>query len=166
MNILDHTNHFLGTSPAETLPKMKSLMESLSAADKEIEKLRTQLVAGAFDEQLANTETIEGIPVLRIMLPNADMEALREMADKFRQKNPSGVALLASDLDGKPVLLAVVTDDLVKRGLHAGNLVKQVAQVVGGGGGATLAQSGGKFADKLDAALQLTDEYIKDNLAS
>ena len=166
MNILDQTNHFLGTSPAETLPKVKSLTESLSAADKEIEKLRTQLVAGAFDEQLDSTEEIEGISVLRLILPNADMEALREMADKFRQKYPSGVALLASDLDGKPVLLAVVTDDLVKRGLHAGNLVKQVAQVVGGGGGGrpTLAQAGGKDPSKLAEALDQVPVYIKSNL--
>jgi alanyl-tRNA synthetase len=166
MNILDQTNHFLGTSPVETLPKVKSLTESLSAAEKEIEKLRTQLVAGAFDEQLGSTEEIEGIPVLRVVLPNADMEALREMADKFRQKYPSGVALLASDLDGKPVLLAAITDDLVKRGLHAGNLVKQVAQVVGGGGGGrpTLAQAGGKDASKLTEALDQVPVYIKSNL--
>ena len=166
MNILDETNHFLGTSQAETLPKVKSLTDALSSAEKEIEKLRTKLVAGAFDEQLDNTEEIEGVPVLRVVLPNADMEALREMADKFRQKNPSGVALLASDLDGKPVLLAAVTDDLVKRGLHAGNLVKQVAQVVGGGGGGrpTLAQAGGKDASKLTEALDQVPVYIKTNL--
>ena len=166
MNILDETNHFLGTSQAETLPKVKSLTDALSSAEKEIEKLRTQLVAGAFDEQLDNTEEIEGVPVLRVVLPNADMEALREMADKFRQKYPSGVALLASDLDSKPVLLAAVTDDLVKRGLHAGNLVKQVAQVVGGGGGGrpTLAQAGGKDASKLTEALDQVPVYIKTNL--
>ena len=166
MNILDETNHFLGTSQAETLPKVKSLTDALSSAEKEIEKLRTQLVAGAFDEQLDNTEEIEGVPVLRVVLPNADMEALREMADKFRQKYPSGVALLASDLDGKPVLLAAVTDDLVKRGLHAGNLVKQVSQVVGGGGGGrpTLAQAGGKDASKLAEALDQVPVYIKTNL--
>jgi alanyl-tRNA synthetase len=166
MNILDQTNHFLGTSQAETLPKVKSLTDALSSAEKEIEKLRTQLVAGAFDEQLDNTEEIEGVPVLRVVLPNADMEALREMADKFRQKYPSGVALLASDLDGKPVLLAAVTDDLVKRGLHAGNLVKQVAQVVGGGGGGrpTLAQAGGNDASKLAEALDQVPVYIKTNL--
>ena len=166
MNILDETNHFLGTSQAETLPKVKSLTDTLSSAEKEIEKLRTQLVAGAFDEQLDNTEEIEGVPVLRVVLPNADMEALREMADKFRQKYPSGVALLASDLDGKPVLLAAVTDDLVKRGLHAGNLVKQVSQVVGGGGGGrpTLAQAGGKDASKLAEALDQVPVYIKTNL--
>lgn len=166
MNLLDETNHFLGTSPAETLPKVKSLTEALSAAEKEIEKLRTQLVAGAFDKLLDSTEDIQGVPVLRTVLPNADMEALREMADKFRQKFPSGVALLASDLDGKPVLLAAVTDDLVTRGLHAGNLVKQVAQVVGGGGGGrpTLAQAGGKDTSKLSEALDQVPIYIKANL--
>ena len=116
MNILDETNHFLGTAPNETVQKVKALSESLSVAEKEAEKLRTQLVAGAFDEQLDNAEQINGIPVLKALLPNADMDALREMSDKFRQKYPSGVVVLASDLDDKPILIAAVTDDLVKRG--------------------------------------------------
>ena len=101
------------------------------------------MVAGAFDEQLNNAEEISGIPVLRAVLPNADMDALREMSDKFRQKYPSGVVVLASDLDDKPILIAAVTDDLVKRGLHAGKLIQQVAKVVGGGGMSTSVRLGG-----------------------
>jgi len=63
-------------------------------------------------------------------------ETLRQMADKFRQRYNSGVVVLASVVDGKPVLIAAVTDDLVKRGLHAGELVKVVAFPLGGSGGA------------------------------
>ena len=166
MNILDETNHFLGTAPNETLQKVKALSDSLSQAEKEAEKLRTQLVAGAFDEQLDNVAEIAGIPVLKSILPNADMDALREMADKFRQKYDSGVVVLASDLDDKPILIAAVTDDLVKRGLHAGKIVQQVAKVVGGGGGGrpNMAQAGGKDASKLSEALDQVAVFIKENL--
>ncbi len=166
MNVLDETNAYLGTSPNETLNKVKALSESLSSTEKEMEKLRTKLVANAFDDKLADTEEISGITVLKTILPNADMEALREMADKFRQKYNSGVVVLASDLDGKPVLIAAVTDDLVKRGLHAGKLVQQAAKVVGGGGGGrpNLAQAGGKDTSKLAEALDQVSVYIRDNL--
>jgi len=166
MNILDETNRFLGTAPNETFEKVRTLSESLSSAEKEIEKLRTQLVASTFNEQLEDTEEIEGIPVLKTILPGADLDALREMADKFRQKYDSGVAVLASDMDGKPVLIAAITEDLTKRGLHAGKLVKQVAIVVGGSGGGrpTLAQAGGKDASKLSEALDQVPVYIRENL--
>lgn len=166
MNILDETDQFLGTAPNETLQKVKSLSEALSAAEKEVEKLRTQLVASAFDEQLNDTEEINGVPVLKTILPDADMDALREMADKFRQKYQSGVAVLASDLGGKPLLIAAVTEDLVGRGLHAGKLVGQIAKVVGGGGGGrpTLAQAGGKDTTKLSEALDQVAVYIRENL--
>jgi alanyl-tRNA synthetase len=94
------------------------------------------------------------------------METLREMADKFRQHYDSGVALLASEQDGKPILIAAVTEDLVARGLHAGKLVGSVAKMVGGGGGGrpTLAQAGGKDASKLSEALDSVHRFIKENL--
>jgi len=166
MNILDEANRFMGTAPSETLPKIKNLSESLTSAEKEIEKLRKQLVAGDFDEKLDDVEDIEGVPVLKTILTDASMDTLREMADKFRQKYNSGVAVLASSQDGKPILIAAVTEDLVERGLHAGKLVKQVASVVGGGGGGrpSLAQAGGKDASKLAEALDQVSVYIRENL--
>ncbi len=166
MNILDETNHFLGTAPAELYKKVKNLSDSLAEAEKEIERLRTQLVASDFDERLDDTEEIEGIPVLKAILPNADMDTLREMADKFRQKYPTGITVLASAKDDKPILIAAVTEDLVKRGLHAGDLVKQAAQVVGGGGGGrpTLAQAGGRDPEKLSEALDQVQVYIREKL--
>ncbi|KUK46149.1 MAG: Alanine--tRNA ligase [Anaerolinea thermophila] len=166
MNTLDEINHFLGTSPSEALPKIKNLSNSLSDAQKEIETLQVQHVASAFDEKLADTEEVEGIPVMLTILPGASMEALREMADKFRQHYQSGVALLASEQGGKPILIAAVTDDLVERGLHAGKLVGSVAKIVGGGGGGrpTLAQAGGKDPSKLSEALDSVRVYIRENL--
>jgi len=125
-----------------------------------------QLVGSAFDQILDNIEQVEGVPVLKAILPNADMEVLREMADKFRQRHPTGVAVLASEENGKPLMIAAVTDDLVKRGLHAGKLVQKVANVVGGGGGGrpTLAQAGGKDPKKLAEALDQVQVYVHEML--
>ncbi len=166
MNILDEVDRFLGTAPNELVQKVHSSTDSLAIAEKEIEKLRTQIVASAFDEKLQETEEINGVRVLKTILPDADMDALREMADKFRLKYESGVALLASEHNGKPILIAAVTEDLVKRGLNAGSLVKQVAGVVGGGGGGrpTLAQAGGKDPAKLAEALDQVAAYIREKL--
>jgi alanyl-tRNA synthetase len=76
----------------------------------------------------------------------ADVDALREMTDWFRDKVASGTAVLASVINGKPLIIATVTDDLIQRGLKAGDLVREVAKIVGGGGGGrpNLAQAGGK----------------------
>ena len=166
LNTLDHVDHFLGTSPQELLPKVKNLSDSLKSAQKEIEKLRSQAVSSDFKDKLDNAEVVDGIPVLKIILQNANMESLREMADRFRQKYTTGVALLASVQDEKPILIATVTEDLTKQGLHAGNLVKQVAAVVGGGGGGrpTLAQAGGRDASKLAESLDQVNVYIQNNL--
>jgi alanyl-tRNA synthetase len=166
MNILDEINRFLGTAPVETFPKVKNLTESLSAAEKEVEKLRTQLVARSFEEKLTDMQEIMGIPVLKTVIANADLDSLRTMADKFRQKYPSSVAVLASEKEGKPILIAAITEDLVKRGLHAGKLIQQVAQVVGGGGGGrpTLAQAGGKDPSKLSEALDQVAVYLQEHL--
>jgi alanyl-tRNA synthetase len=77
------------------------------------------------------------------------------MADRFRQKYPTGVAVLASTVDERPLIIAAITDDLVGRGFHAADLVKFVAGPLGGSGGGkpTLAQAGGKDATRLEEAL-------------
>ncbi len=166
MNTLDEINQYLGTSLSETLPKIKNLSESLNEVQKEIEKLQTHQVASAFDKKLSEVEQIAGIPVMLTILPGATMESLREMADKFRQHYDSGVALLASDEKGRPILIAAVTEDLVKHGLHAGKLVQNAARILGGGGGGrpTLAQAGGKDPSKLSEALDSARIYIRDHL--
>jgi len=99
-------------------------------------------------------------------LRGADADALRAMTDRFRQKFPSGVVVLAGVSEGKPVIIGAITDDLVKRGLHAGDLVKRVAQVVGGSGGGrpTLAQAGGRDVAHLAEALDQVVPYVKEKL--
>ena len=89
------------------------------------------------------------------------------MTDKFRQKFDSGVAVLGTVIDDKPALIAAVTDDLVQKGLKAGDLIKEVSAVVGGSGGGrpNLAQAGGNDPEKLDEALAMVEGWVKDKLA-
>ena len=156
----------LETSPEDALAKLEKIKSALHDTDKEIEALRAKVAASAFSESLSNLKTVEGVAYLTAIIPDADAETLRNLTDQFRQKNPSGVVVLATSKDGKPSLIAAVTADLITRGLKAGDLIKRVAAIIGGGGGGRpdLAQAGGKDASKLSEALDQVTAYIRENL--
>ena len=155
------------TSSLDEVPaKLEQVQDELEASRKRVMALRQELAAAEFTRQLVAVPEVKGVPVLAAILPNADADTLRALTDRFRQRYPSGVVVLASAVDNRPVIIAAVTDDLVKRGLSAGDLVKTVAQVVGGSGGGrpTLAQAGGKDAAKLPEALARVTEYLNAKL--
>ena len=120
-----------------------------------------------FVEVLGKATLINGVAILTAILKMADVDTLRQMTDRFRQKYPSGVVVLATVMDGKPAIIANVTDDLVKLGIHAGELIKQIAAVVGGSGGGrpNLAQAGGKDPEKLPEALSLVEPLVRQKLS-
>ncbi len=128
--------------------------------------MSAQIAQEAFNRQLDQVQLISGVPVLTALVPGAGVEMLRGLADQFRQRYPSGVVALASVLDDKPLIIAAVTPDLIKRGLKAGDLVKRAAAVVGGGGGGKpeLAQAGGKDPSKISEALDQVPAYIAETL--
>ena len=101
-------------------------------------------------------------------LHGADTETLRELTDRFRDRYPSSVILLASVANDRPILVAAVTMDLVERGLAAGDLVKHAAQPIGGSGGGrpTLAQAGGKDPAQIDQALAKAREWVEEKLSA
>ena len=157
----------LKTTPHQVAEKAAALLDQLDQAHKEVHSLRHKLASSSFEDQIESAPQIAGVRVLTATLPGADRETLRQMTDKFRQKFESGVAVLGTVIDGKPALIAAVTDDLVGQGLKAGDLIKEVAAVVGGSGGGrpNLAQAGGSDPDKLDEALALVEGWVKDKLA-
>jgi alanyl-tRNA synthetase len=107
---------------------------------------------------------VDGINLLTARLANADGEALRQMVDRFRQQYPSsGIAVLGSVQDSRPIVIAAITEDLVEKGINAIDLVKFVARPLGGGGGGrpTLAQAGGKEPSKLEFALSGVEDWVK-----
>ncbi len=164
---LKETAMLLDANPEEVPQKAKTLLEDISQARKQISSYRQHMVLVEFNRHLDHVPEVAGIPVLTLQLPEADADTLRQMADRFRQRYPSGVVVLASVIEDRPSVVAAITDDLVKRGLHAGELVKHVAGPLGGSGGGrpTLAQAGGKDASKLDEALASVAGWVGKQLA-
>ena len=154
----------LATSPNPSPTASRRCSPRRTGLLKELGASKAQSAQAALE---ALTPTIiGGIPVLTALLPEADADTLRSMVDQFRERHPSSVAVLASVYDGKPVIIAALTQDLVARGWKAGDLVKEVAQVVGGSGGGKpmLAQAGGKDASTLPAALARVGPWVQAKL--
>jgi alanyl-tRNA synthetase len=165
---LNQTASVLDTSPEHVPDLVQDILAEIGDSRKQITALRHDLATLEFDRGLEGVKTIAGVKVLTSILPGADSETLRQMSDRFRQRYSSGVAVLASVLDGHPIVIAAVTEDLVERGIHAGELVKAVAKPLGGGGGGrpTLGQAGGKDAGKLDQALASVTNWIQNKLGA
>jgi alanyl-tRNA synthetase len=111
---------------------------------------------------------VDGVRIVSTRVDARDTEALRGQADAYRDRMGSGVVVLGAVIDGAPRLGATVTDDLVARGLSAGDLVRGAAQEIGGGGGGrpTMAEAGGKEPARLDDALAAVVRLVSDALAS
>jgi alanyl-tRNA synthetase len=156
----------LGVPPEETYPRLRSLMARLQEREKQVKDLQRKLARARFEEMLTQTREVKGVKLVSLQVDAPDVAMLREMSDWFRDRLGSGVVVLATVFEGKPSLIATVTEDLIKRGLHAGKLVKEVAQVVGGGGGGkpTMAQAGGKDASRLDEALAKVDALVSETI--
>jgi alanyl-tRNA synthetase len=166
LRALKQSAALLTTSSEEVPAKTAALIEELSAERKQNASLRRDLSLYEFQKYLDNVPSVAGVPVITAALQAADVDTLRQLADRFRNRYPSGVAVLASTEEGRPVVIAAVTEDLVKRGLLAGDLVKYVAKPLGGGGGGkpTLAQAGGKDASRLDEALASVAAWVESKL--
>ncbi|MGM9526649.1 MAG: alanine--tRNA ligase [Peptococcaceae bacterium] len=138
-------------------------VEQLGAQNKELEKEIAQLHAAASKNQvdglLGQAKDVNGVKVLACEVEAADMNSLRDMSDLFRDKLGSGVVVLGAKSDNGVNLIVAATKDLTKRGIHAGNMIKEIAKVTGGGGGGRpdMAQAGGKDYSKLGEALALAE---------
>ena len=166
INHLNQVASHLQSSPADVFSKVEALEAELKQTNRELDQMRIEVANQAFKQKMDDVREISGVPVLSALIPNADVDALRSLADQFRQKHPSGVVVLGTVINEKPSLIAAVTPDLISRGLKAGDLIKRVALVVGGGGGGRpdMAQAGGKDPAKLPEALAQVESYIQENL--
>ncbi|MEL7592156.1 MAG: alanine--tRNA ligase [Anaerolineaceae bacterium] len=165
--ILHRAARLTNSSIEEVVAKINGLQDEVEALRQQVSRVRQEWVKTEFEQKLENIPLVAGVPVLSVLLKGADVDSLRLMTDIFRQKNPSGVVAIGSVINDKPMIIVAVTEDLVKRGLNAGELVRQAAALVGGSGGGrpVLAQAGGRDADKLPEALASIVELVRQKLS-
>lgn len=154
----------LGTSSAGAHNKIIALLEEMEEGRKKLAVLEKELSRKSADDLLGQVETVKGIKLLSAKVANARIDSLREISDMLKNKMGSGIIILGSVYEEKPSFIAVVTPDLVQKGYNAGDIVKKVAKITGGGGGGKsgMAQAGGKDKSKIDEALQLAKTIIRE----
>lgn len=162
---LDHLANLIKTDRPQLETRLRKLLERQKELEREVESLQGRLNADQAGDLLRQAVAIDGVSVVCGRVDNLDGKALRELADQVRERMTSGVLVLGSAHDGKAGLLVAVTKDLTRR-LQAGALVKQLAAMVGGGGGGRpdLAQAGGSKPELLGEALASVPQVITEAL--
>ncbi len=155
-------------SALEEVPqKVEQIQDELTASRKQVAGLKTDLALAAFSNQLSNPAMVKGVHFLALQLPGADKETLGQLADTFREKYPDhGVCLIATVRDGQVIVMAAVTQDLIKQGIKAGDLVGHVSRQLGAGGGGAphLAFGGGRDATNIPAALASLPGWLEERI--
>ena len=154
-------------TPANLIGRIESLLEEVKKLSAENESLKSKLANEAMGDVLSQAVAVGDFKVLAIQVQGVDGNGLRNLGDQMKEKIGEGVVVIASEAEGKVNLLAAATDNAVKAGAHAGNLIKGIAALVGGGGGGrpNMAQAGGKNPAGIPAALEKAKELASAQLA-
>ena len=150
-------------TPDALTAKIEAMAEEIKALHSENEKLKNKLAKEAMGDVMDQVKEVKGVKVLSVRADGVDMNGLRNLGDQLKEKLGEGVIVIASVLDGKVNLMATATEGAQKMGCHAGNLIKAIAGLVGGGGGGrpNMAQAGGKNPEGVDAALAKVAETVE-----
>ena len=160
---LDEAAKILKTNPSDILKKIENLQAELKAANSQIESLKSAAAKEALGDLTDRATDVKGVKLLSAKLDNVDMGSLRELGDSLKDKIGDGVVALLSTSEGKVNIVVMATDSAVKAGAHAGNLIKAIAPIVGGGGGGrpNMAQAGGKNPAGVDDALAAVKKELE-----
>jgi len=163
--IIKEASKALKCNEKDVVAKINSNLYDIREKDKEIEGLKAKLIKGAEDDIVKEAKEIKGIKYVTYALDNVDVNGLRDLGDKVKNKLGEGVILLATTKDGKVNFVAMATKEAVSKGAHAGKIIKEVATIAGGGGGGKpdMAQAGGKLPEKVKEALEKVP-YILETL--
>ena len=157
----------LKATPDTLLDKIGHMTEENKKLSSEVESLKNKLAQDAMGDVMDQVKEVAGVKLLATSVKDVDMNSLRDLGDQLKEKLGEGVVVLAADNDGKVNLMVTVTDSALKAGAHAGNLIKAIAALVGGGGGGrpNMAQAGGKNPAGIPDALAKAEEVLKEQLA-
>ena len=152
----------LKTTPNAVVEKCESVLAELKAVQSECESLKAKAAKDALGDVTESVAEVNGVKYIAKALSGVDMNGLRDLGDQLKEKLGEGVVVLASDLDGKVNLIAMATDEAQAKGAHAGNLIKGIAALVGGGGGGrpNMAQAGGKNPAGIPQAIEAVAEVL------
>jgi alanyl-tRNA synthetase len=161
--VLKEVSAILKTNPADIIAKAQSFISDLRNANKEIETLKGKLAGGSVDALIAKAQKVGETLVVATRMDELDLEGLRNLGDKIRDRLPNAVIILATAKDNKINFVSMATKEAVAAGAHAGNIIREIAKITGGGGGGRpeSAQAGGKDISKIDEAIVRSAEIIK-----
>ncbi len=164
--IMNRVKEVLKIGGKNIMNKINSLIDENKSLSKELAQLKSKMSMGHIDEFITKKEDVNGVSVVCAKINDMEMNDLRNMGDKIKDKLQSGIVVLASPLGEKVSFIVMVTDDVIKKGAKAGDIVKAAATAAGGGGGGrpNMAQAGGKNPAKTDEALKEAMRVIKETL--
>lgn len=152
----------LKTSPATLLDRAEHLMAEMKVLQSENESLKSKAAKDALGDVMNQVKEVKGVKLLAASVAGVDMNGLRDLGDQLKAKIGEGVIVLISDCDGKVNMVAMATQGAMDKGAHAGNLIKGIAALVGGGGGGrpNMAQAGGKNPTGIPDAIVKCEEVL------
>ena len=164
---LNEAAKVLKATPDNLAEKIAHLTAENKALHSEVESLKSKLAQDAMGDVMDQVQEIKGVKLLAAEVDGVDMNGLRDLGDQLKEKLGEGVVVLASGNDGKVSLMVTATDAAMQQGAHAGNLVKAIAGLVGGGGGGrpNMAQAGGKNPAGIQEALKKAAEALEGQLS-
>ena len=143
------------------------MLAEIKSLQSEVESLKSKAAKDALGDVMDQVKEVEGIKLLATAVEDVDMNGLRDLGDQLKEKLGEGVIVIASSANGKVNLVAMATDEAMKKGAHAGNLIKGIAALVGGGGGGrpNMAQAGGKNPAGIPDAIAKAEEVLRGQIA-
>ena len=163
---LNEAAKLVKANPDQLTEKISHLLGENKALNSEIESLKSQMAKDAMGDVSDQVTEVLGVKLIAARVDGVDMNGLRDLGDQLKDKISEGVVVLASAVEGKVSLVAMATETAVKAGAHAGNLIKAIAGLVGGGGGGrpNMAQAGGKNPAGIDDAIAKVAQVLEGQL--
>lgn len=159
---LNEAANTVKSTPAALNEKLTNMMKEIKTLSSEIESLKMKAAQGALGDVMNQVKEVNGMKLLATKVNGVEMVALRDLCGQLLTKIGDGVVVVAGEIDGKVNLVVMASDEAVKKGAHAGNIIREAAACVGGGGGGrpNMAQAGGKNPAGIDACLAKAEEVL------